>query len=52
MGLEEIKYTKDASGRNRYVRIDFEKYVLHPCGYLPNYLYNRRRHTYSRNNKD
>jgi hypothetical protein len=26
MELEGIKYTKDAIGRNRYVRIDLEKY--------------------------
>ena len=26
MELAGIKYTKDATGRNRYVRIDLEKY--------------------------
>ena len=26
MELAGIKYTKDAAGRNRYVRIDLEKY--------------------------
>jgi hypothetical protein len=26
MELTGIKYTKDASGRNRYVRIDLERY--------------------------
>ena len=26
MELEGIKYTKDAAGHNRYVRIDLEKY--------------------------
>ena len=26
MELTGIKYTKDATGRNRYVRIDLEKY--------------------------
>ena len=26
MELSGIKYTKDATGRNRYVRIDLEKY--------------------------
>ena len=26
MEIEGIKYTKDAAGRNRYVRIDLEKY--------------------------